>query len=248
MKTSFHRRAKKKGRRGGVRKFVFFLGRIVVFAFFLSVAAVLSLRWLPPPTSAFMIGAALSGLFTEEKNASISYQWCDWDEISPSLPLAVLAAEDQKFAHHSGFDFDSISKAVKSNKKGRRLRGASTITQQVAKNLFLWPGRSYLRKGLEAYFTLLLESLWPKRRIIEVYVNIAQFGDGVYGAHAAAKKIFAKKPLNLKESEAALLAAVLPNPLVLKADNPSPYVLDRSSWITAQMRRLKGSSYWSDLQ
>ncbi|MFH1215469.1 MAG: monofunctional biosynthetic peptidoglycan transglycosylase [Pseudomonadota bacterium] len=238
---------KKNDRRSRPRRIIFFLGRILFLAVFLSIATVLLLRWVPPPTSAFMVGNHLAVLFSVEKHTSIRYQWCDWDGISPYMPLAVLAAEDQKFVHHSGFDFDSIAKAVESNKKGRRLRGASTITQQVAKNLFLWPGRSYLRKGLEAYFTVLLELMWPKKRILEVYVNIAQFGEGIYGAHAAAEMVFRKKPAHLKEGEAALLAAVLPNPLVLKAKKPSPYVLERKRWITGQMRQLNGTSYLRDL-
>ncbi|OKY73938.1 MAG: monofunctional biosynthetic peptidoglycan transglycosylase [Desulfobulbaceae bacterium DB1] len=246
MKSSSHRRVKKNGRRGA-GKIVFFLGRILFLAVFLSIATVLAFRWLPPPTSAFMMQSRVAGLFSGEGKSSIRYQWCDWDDISPYLPLAVVAAEDQKFVRHSGFDFDSIAKAMESNKKGRRLRGASTITQQVAKNLFLWPGRSYLRKGFEAYFTVLLELLWPKKRILEVYVNIAQFGDGVYGAHAAAEKVFRKKPANLKEGDAALLAAVLPNPMVLKANKPSPYVLERRRWITTQMRQLNGTSYLRNL-
>lgn len=247
MKNSSHRRVKKKNRRSSVATIIFFVGRILFCFWFISIVSVLCLRWLPPPTSAFMLGNRLAAISSGKTSAPIIYQWCDWQLISLHMPLAVIAAEDQKFASHFGFDFNSIAKAMESNKKGSRLRGASTITQQVAKNLFLWPGRSYLRKGLEAYFTVLLELLWSKKRILEVYVNIAQFDEGVYGVQGAAEKMFRKKPLHLKEGEAALLAAVLPNPLVLRANKPSPYVLERKRWITRQMKQLNGTSYLRDL-
>jgi monofunctional biosynthetic peptidoglycan transglycosylase len=224
-----------------------FLGCSLLAGLVLSVALVLCLRWLPPPTSAFMVERHLAELFRRDPGPRLRYQWVDWPEISPHLPLAVVAAEDQKFARHSGFDFDSINKALEKSRKGGRLRGASTITQQVAKNLFLWPGRSYVRKGLEAYFTVLLEALWPKKRILEVYVNVAEFGDGIYGAQAAAESVFRKKPSELTKWDAALLAAVLPNPKVLRAASPSAYVLERRRWIAAQMRQLNGTDYLEGL-
>jgi monofunctional biosynthetic peptidoglycan transglycosylase len=155
----------------------------------------------------------------------------------------VVAAEDQKFPFHWGFDVGSIRNALEAYRRIHRLRGASTITQQVAKNLFLWPGRSYLRKGLEAYFTVLLEMLWPKSRILEVYVNIAQFGDGIYGAHAAATSLLNKTPSLLTRDDAALLAAVLPNPIQLKVTMPSRYVQARRQWIKEQSWRLGGLDY-----
>jgi monofunctional biosynthetic peptidoglycan transglycosylase len=163
------------------------------------------------------------------------------------MALAVVATEDQRFPYHRGFDFKSISDALEEHRKGRRLRGASTITQQVAKNLFLWSGRSYVRKGLEAYFTILLELLWSKRRILEVYLNIVEFGNGTHGVHAAAKNFLGKKPSQLTRWDAALLAAVLPNPRILKVRNPSPFVRQRQHWIVQQMGQLGGVGYLRDL-
>jgi monofunctional biosynthetic peptidoglycan transglycosylase len=163
------------------------------------------------------------------------------------MRLAVVAAEDQKFPHHWGFDFESIEDAVQHKGPRGRLRGASAITQQVARNLFLWPGRSYIRKGLEAYFTVLLEGLWPKRRILEVYLNIAEFGDGAYGVYAASQTFFSKRPAELQTQEAALLAAVLPNPARLHVRNPSAYVHERAGWIEEQMTRLGGPAYLQNL-
>jgi monofunctional biosynthetic peptidoglycan transglycosylase len=159
------------------------------------------------------------------------------------MHVAVVAAEDQKFPHHWGFDFESIAEAIEDQGPRRRVRGASTITQQVARNLFLWPGRSYVRKGLEAYFTVLLELFWPKRRILEVYLNIAEFGDGTHGVYAAAKTFFGTHPSELTPTEAALLAAVLPNPKRLHANTPSPYVEERARWIEEQMEQLGGPAY-----
>ena len=162
------------------------------------------------------------------------------------MALAVVAAEDQKFPGHFGFDFGAIADALEEGEKGRRLRGASTISQQVAKNLFLWEGRSFLRKGLEAYFTVLMEAMWTKRRILEIYLNIAEFGDGIYGIKAAAKKVFGKPPSEITMREAAILAAVLPNPIRLKAAAPSAYVKGRARKIEKQMRNL-GSSYLKEI-
>lgn len=202
----------------------------------ISFAILLGLRWLPPPTSAFMLQA-------DTPDPALRYHWMPWQRISPHLPVAVIASEDQKFPYHWGFDFDAIGKAIDENKLRRRPRGASTITQQVAKNLFLWSGRSYLRKSLEAYFTMGLELVWPKRRIIEVYLNIAQFGPGIYGVEAASRAYFHKPASRISKSEAALLAAVLPNPRKLKAANPSDYVRQRAREIEAQMEQLGGSAY-----
>lgn len=246
MRHSLRRRAKKKGLFDLQRSVFLFGGGVIFLLGILPAVIIVALRWLPPPTTAFMLESRLESLLSD-RSQPMRYQWTPWSEISPHLPLAVVAAEDQKFLRHWGFDFDSIAKAMESNKKGKQLRGASTISQQVAKNLFLWPGRSYLRKGLEAYFTVLIELLWPKKRILEIYVNIAQFGDGIYGAHAAATSIFRKKPVALRAGEAALLAAVLPNPLVLKANKPSAYVLERKRWIMGQMRQLNGPAHLQEL-
>ena len=210
----------------------------------LSVVTVLCLRWVAPPTSAFMLEEQCARRVAGDR--PIRYQWVDWTLISPHLPLAVVAAEDQKFPLHWGFDVASIRKALETNSRRQLPRGASTITQQVAKNLFLWPGRSYFRKGLEAYFTILLEVLWPKTRILEVYVNIAEFGDGVFGAQAAATTLLGKTPARLTRDDAALLAAVLPNPKELSVIRPSRYVLERRHWIKEQAGRLGGPDYLKD--
>jgi monofunctional glycosyltransferase len=208
----------------------------------LSVFAVAVLRWANPPTTAFMIRASLA-----RPAEDIRYRWVDLEQISPHAAVAVIAAEDQLFPFHSGFDLDSIRDAVGSGSQRKRVRGASTISQQLAKNLFLSSERSLVRKGLEAYFTVLIELLWAKERILEVYLNVAQFGRGVYGVEAAARRFFGKPAMQLDPSESALLAAVLPNPLRFKADRPSLYVTTRRDWIIDQMRGLGGPAYLSYL-
>jgi monofunctional glycosyltransferase len=207
-----------------------------------SVVATLLLRWIPPLSSAMMVERQLSALVRGQKYYP-TYEWVRWGRIAPAAPLAVIAAEDQHFAEHHGFDLDSLRKALDDHERGRRLRGASTISQQVAKNLFLWSGRSYVRKGLEAYFTVLIEALWPKRRILEVYLNIAEMGDGVFGIEAASQRYFRKPASRLSAREAALLAAVLPNPHRLRASRPSAFVEERRGWILRQMGQLGGTSY-----
>jgi len=212
----------------------------------LTVLPVVFFRWIPPPTSAFMVERRVASLLRGESQRVIRYRWIGWESISPTMRLAVVAAEDQKFPHHWGFDFESIADAVQEKGARGRLRGASTISQQVARNLFLWPGRSYVRKGLEAYFTVLLEALWSKRRILEVYLNIAEFADGTYGVYTASQTFFGKRPFELQRQEAALLAAVLPNPARLHVRNPSAYVRERSGWIEEQMAHL-GPAYLGGL-
>jgi monofunctional glycosyltransferase len=219
---------------------------LTVGLFPISLVAVLLLRFVPPVSSAFMVERYCNGLFVSRGQPEIAYHWADWEEISPRMALAAVAAEDQKFPGHFGFDFESIADALQEIEEGGRLRGASTISQQVAKNLFLWKGKSFIRKGLEAYFTVLMELLWPKRRILEVYLNVAEFGDGIYGVEAAAKKFFGKPPAGLTSKESALLAAVLPNPIKLKVAAPSAYVKLRSLRIEKQMRNL-GQSYLKDI-
>jgi len=208
----------------------------------ITVVPVLVLRWVPPPASAVMVEAAVENL-ARGRPVAIRYRWADWNTIAPSMRLAVVAAEDQRFPSHWGFDFRSIAGAVERNETRRRPRGASTITQQVAKNMFLWRGQSYVRKGLEAYFAVLLELCWPKRRILEVYLNVAEFGDGIYGVGAASEAFFKKPPSSLTRSEAALLAAVLPNPRRFRAGNPSGYVQERAHWIAGQMEHLGDPAY-----
>ncbi len=204
---------------------------------------VLILRWVPPVTSAFMMARQVDALADGDWKFRPSYEWQRWDLLSPNLPIALVAAEDQKFPHHNGFDFEAIDKAMVSNGRGRKVRGASTISQQVAKNLFLWGGRSYVRKGLEVWYTVLIELLWPKQRILEMYANIAEFGDGVYGAQAAAKTFFGKPASRLSPSESARLAAVLPSPKTYSARKPGKYVQRRANWIERQVRGLGGSAY-----
>jgi len=198
----------------------------------LSVGLTLPLRWVDPPTTAFMLTDD-SGLDT------ILHEWVDWEQLGSAAALAVVAAEDQKFADHHGFDLESIRKSIGVAQEGGRLRGASTISQQVAKNLYLWRGRSFVRKGVEAYFTVLLEAFLPKRRILEIYLNVAAFGPGVYGAAATSRLYFGKPASRLTDSEAALMAAVLPNPRRFFVDRPSAYVRERQAWIQGQMRRLR---------
>jgi monofunctional glycosyltransferase len=213
----------------------------------LTILAVLALRWLPPPTSAFMLESRVAAWRERDAGYRCDYRWTPYERISRHLKLAVIASEDQKFAFHPGFDFEAIDAALRERERGERLRGASTISQQVAKNLFLWPGPSLVRKGLEAYLTLLIELLWPKQRILEVYLNVAEFAPGVYGAGAAARRLFQSEPRRLTQYQAALLAAVLPNPRRLHADRPGGYVQRRAQWIVEQMNALGGAAYIRDV-
>jgi len=178
--------------------------------------------------------------WSSDKPYSPRHQWVSLDDIAPSMGVAVIAGEDQNFPEHFGFDWKAIENAVEHNEKSRRKRGASTVSMQTAKNLFLWESRSWVRKGFEAYFTLLIESTWSKRRILEVYLNIVEFGDGIFGVEAASRAFFGKPAKRLNASEAALLAAVLPNPHKYRANAPSDYVRGRQEWILGQMRQLGG--------
>jgi monofunctional glycosyltransferase len=214
----------------------------------LSVLSVLLLRFVDPWTTAFMVDARVESWFDDDPRPwRLQHTWRNYNQISAQLPLAVVASEDQRFPDHSGFDLQQIKKAMDEAQRGRRARGASTISQQVAKNLFLWNGHSWLRKGLEAWFTVLIETLWPKKRILEVYLNSAQFGYGIYGAEAAAQAFFRKSAARLTRDEAARLAAVLPNPVRMRADRPSGYVQRRQGEIARQMAALGGTSYLAGL-
>jgi monofunctional biosynthetic peptidoglycan transglycosylase len=219
----------------------------------ITVVPVIVMRWVDPWYSAFMLDAALEARFEGRERYRTDYRWVDLERISPHAAVAVIAAEDQVFPFHMGFDLKSIREAIRHNerqakKRRPRIRGASTITQQVAKNLFLWSGRGYVRKGLEAYFTLLIELTWPKERILEVYLNIAQFGDGIYGVEAASQRFYRKPAARLNREEAAVLAAVLPNPITFKVQAPSHYVIKRRDWILTQMRGLGGPNYLRELE
>ena len=189
--------------------------------------AVYLLRELPPPTTAFVLRARVADPATGSPCEEVEYRWVDRERISDHLPHAIVLAEDQRFLLHDGFDFESIERAVKDSGKSGRVRGASTLTQQLSKNHFLWPDRSWIRKGLEVWFTLWIEQLWTKRRILEVYMNVAQFGPCVFGAEAASQRYFEVSAAELDMEQAALLATVLPNPLRLRAWNPGPYARER---------------------
>lgn len=213
-----------------------------MFAFIaVSFSLVLPLRWLEPPVTAFM-------LQDDSGRVPVHYDWSAWEALGSAAPLAAVAAEDQRFADHFGLDFESISRSLQQAEQGGRPRGASTISQQVVKNLYLWPGRSYIRKGIEAYLTLVAELCLPKRRILELYLNIAELGPGVYGFPAASRHYFGKAAQELGYAEAALLAAVLPNPHLLQADRPTGYVRERQRWIIGQMRRLDREGWLTRIQ
>ena len=230
-------------RRSAWHRLLRLLGIIVLAWLFVTWLTVLVLRFVPPWTSAVMVERQLDAWMHHEPDFHLHQRWVPWSRISPWAPLAMVAGEDQKFPYHHGFDFDSIHSAIEQADDGRRLRGASTISQQTAKNLFLWNGRSFVRKGLEAYFTVLIELTWPKQRILEVYANIAELGDGIYGVDAASEAYFHTTPARLGPAQAARLAAVLPSPRRLHADQPSAYVLRRAGWIEQQMEQLGGPGY-----
>jgi monofunctional biosynthetic peptidoglycan transglycosylase len=226
---------------------IFRVARGILLVFLLiTVGATAALRFCHPPVSAFMVWKYLDNVLHKRGRKAITYEWVDWKKISPLAALAVVASEDQRFTYHWGFDFHEIADAIEEREEGRRIRGASTISQQVAKNLFLWNGKSFIRKGIEAYFTVLMELMWPKRRILEVYLNIAEFGNGIYGVGAASRIFFKKAPVRLTRYESALLAAVLPNPVRYKVTAPTTYIKRRTLAIERQMRNL-GDSYLKGL-
>ncbi len=212
-----------------------------------SIVLVLIFRWIPPPGTALMVERKVQSWVNGEP-IDLQREWQPWERISNDLKLAVIAGEDQKFASHWGFDVPAIQAAFANNERGGNLRGASTLTQQVAKNLFLWSGRSWLRKGLEAWFTGLMELFWSKERILEVYLNSAEWGEGVFGAQAAARYHFGVDASQLSRQQAAQLAAVLPSPLKWSAGHPSTYVAGRASWISRQISQLGGDAYLRQLE
>lgn len=206
------------------------------------VAGILLFSFLPVPFSAVMVERQLGAWFSGNFSYVAHSDWTSMDDISPWMPLAVMASEDQKFPTHWGFDVQAIQ-SVLDNEEGGRIRGASTLSQQTAKNVFLWDGRSWVRKGLEAGLTVGIETVWTKRRILTVYLNVAEFGDGVFGVEEASQRYFHKPASRLTMSEAALLAAVLPNPIRFKADAPSGYIRQRQQWILRQMKQLGGEGF-----
>ncbi|GFM51669.1 monofunctional biosynthetic peptidoglycan transglycosylase [Pseudomonas cichorii] len=211
-----------------------------------SFVLVLVLRWVPPPGTALMIERKIES-WVDGEPIDLQRTWQPWNKISDNLKIAVIAGEDQKFAEHWGFDINAIQAAILHNERGGSIRGASTLSQQVAKNLFLWSGRSYPRKALEAWFTVLIELLWSKERILEVYLNSVEWDEGVFGAQAAAQHHFGINASALSMQQASYLAAVLPNPRQWSASHPSSYVSRRAGWIRQQMRQLGGVGYLAEL-
>ena len=205
--------------------------KILLVLFVAQLVYIIILRWVFPPITVTQLSNWIDG-------NGMSRDYVSWDKISPEIKLAVMASEDQLFPVHNGFDWKSIEKAFEHNNKSKRIRGASTISQQVAKNVFLWNGRSWIRKGLEVYFTFMIELIWGKERILEVYLNVAEMGKGVFGVEASARKNFKKSALKLNRSEAAKIAACLPNPKKYTNKPLSAVVQRRSSWIEVQMANI----------
>jgi monofunctional biosynthetic peptidoglycan transglycosylase len=229
--------------RSPLRRIASLLGLLLLAWLALSCVVVIVLRFVPPWTSATMMERRIGALVHGERAFTFHHHWVPWERISPEVGIAMVAGEDQKFPLHHGFDVDAIQDAIDAADEGKRLRGASTISQQVAKNLFLWNGRSFVRKGLEAWFTVLIETFWPKQRILEVYMNIVELGNGVYGVGAASDIFFRTTPDRLGIGQAARLAAVLPNPRRFRVDAPSAYVQRRAAWIARQAAQLGGPAY-----
>ena len=209
-----------------------FLKRLFIILFILQLLYVLLLKWVDPPITMTQLGSLFSGY-------GLKRDYVDYKEMSPYAKLAVIASEDQLFPDHNGFDFKSIEKAMKHNRKSKSLHGASTLSQQVAKNVFLWQGRSWIRKGMEVYFTFMIELLWSKKRILEMYLNTSEMGKGIFGIQSAAKNYFGKNAKQLTRSEAACIAAALPNPKVYSVKPMSRYVSGRCGWIMHQMNNLQ---------
>jgi monofunctional glycosyltransferase len=214
-----------------------FLWKSAAWFFGVSILSVLIFRFVPVPITPLMLIRSAEQIFSDD-DLRLKHDWVSIDEISKYLPLAVVCSEDQNFMNHSGFDMEAIERSVEAAKRGaKRVKGASTISQQTAKNVFLWPGRSWIRKGFEVYFTVLIEFVWSKERIMEVYLNSIEMGKGIYGAEAAANFYWKTTAQNLSRTQAATIAAVLPNPRKYSANPPGPYVQNRIGWIIGQMNQ-----------
>lgn len=224
------------------RRILRFLFKIILWFFAISLVLVIIFKYLPIPVTPLMVIRAIENKM-EGKEMRCSHDWEPLENISVNLQKAVISSEDARFLTHSGFDFDAIQKAMKNNEKGKKLKGGSTISQQTAKNVFLWQGRSYLRKGLEAYFTILIEIVWGKERIMEVYLNSIEMGDGVYGAESASQYWYKKSAQNLSKKEAAGIAAILPSPRRFKATNSSSFINRRKGRIVKQMQYIGKIEY-----
>lgn len=220
-----------------MRRLAAWLGKALLILGVTSLLLVLVLKVLPVYFTPLIGIRTINQVFSEKK-VVLNKNWVPIEEISPHLCLAVIASEDQKFLSHHGFDWEALESAMADYRTGKRLRGGSTISNQTAKNVFLWPGRNFVRKGLEAYFTVLIELFWSKQRILEVYLNVIEMGDGLYGAEAAAQRYFKKPASKLSRQEAALIAAILPNPFQWRADRPSAYIKKRQAWILRNMNNL----------
>ena len=211
---------------------------VTLFFFISTILVSLIYRFVPPPVTPLMLMRVIEQL-AEGTELKLDKSWVSYDEISPNLVRAVITSEDNNFLEHYGIDFEAIEKARKLNEHGKKLRGASTISQQTAKNIFLWPGRNYIRKGLEVYFTYLIEITWSKQRIMEVYLNDIEMGNGIYGAEMASQTYFHKPAVDLTRSEAALIAAVLPNPRKWSPAHPTPYIMRKKNWILGRMNKFR---------
>lgn len=226
-----------------IKKIFRWIWKAMLWFFGLSVFSVIVFKWVPVPFTPLMVIRIIEFKLDNKGDATYSHKWVPLEEISPNLQKAVIASEDGNFLEHSGFDFKAMEKAYKNNSKGKRLKGGSTISQQTAKNVFLWQGRSYLRKGLEAYFTVLIELIWGKERIMEVYLNSIEMGNGVYGAQEASRHWYTKSATDLTQREAAGIAAILPNPRKFKASNSSSYIERRKGKIIRNMRHIGKIKY-----
>jgi monofunctional biosynthetic peptidoglycan transglycosylase len=216
-----------------------FVAKTILGLFLFSILMVIVYRFVPVPITILQLTRCVEQV-QEGKPLKLNKDWEPLENISNKLQLAVVCGEDQKFLNHYGFDVEAIEEALERNKKGKRIRGASTISQQTAKNVFLWEGRTWMRKGMEVYFTALIELFWSKERIMEVYLNVIEMGDGIYGAEAASQTYFNKSAAKLTNAEAALIASILPNPRKYSARNPGPYTRGRQSWIMGQMGHWGG--------
>jgi monofunctional biosynthetic peptidoglycan transglycosylase len=225
-----------------LKKIYRFFRKLMLYFFIGSVALTIIYRFVPPPFTYLMIQRLVEQKMNGE-DLKLRKDWVSIEEMSPYLVRAVIASEDQHFNEHWGFDIAALQKAYQHNQKSKKVKGGSTISQQVAKNVFLWPGRSYFRKGLEAYFTILIEITWSKKRIMEIYLNEIEMGDGIYGAEAAAKKYFRKPAKDLSKRESALIAAVLPNPIRWTPANPNAYIQRRQYRILRAMRYVGKPEY-----
>ncbi len=225
-----------------MKKFWSIVKKIILYSFIISISLTILYRFVPPPFTILMIQRLVEQKMDGEK-LKWKRDWVSIDEMSPFIQRAVIASEDDQFLNHWGFDVDAIKSAYQQNKKGKRLKGGSTITQQTAKNIFLWPDRSYFRKALEAYFTLMIELFWSKERIMEVYLNSIEMGDGIYGIEAASKHYFKKSAKDLSKRESAAIAAILPNPRKWSASKPNAYIVKRQYRILKRMRYI-GKPEW----